>query len=78
MVGLIGKAVEKTCRYGHGPLHREEGQYGLPAFLHRSGPSNALLRQLQAADYQITNRVFVLSLWRCPTCGYVELFDEVN
>ena len=60
------KPVTPTCRYNHGNLIREENGWWLGSSL-RPSESTKLVQ---------LDTVFVLSLYRCPVCGYVELFDD--
>ncbi len=65
-----------TCRYGHGNLEAQTGVEGytwvIPAIdmeLFMDGDSWA--QGWQAA----LPGVYTIRLFRCPTCGYVEMFD---
>jgi hypothetical protein len=67
--------VEPTCKYGHGsmtehkPPDNADGYY-LGSFL-RVMPESS-------EGYVITPTIFTFSLYRCSTCGYLEMFDKVE
>ena len=61
-----------TCRYDHGPLAEITGEPELryairSVFRTREGDQSVIAE----APY-----VFTLRLYRCPRCGYLELFDD--
>ncbi|WP_186066002.1 hypothetical protein [Burkholderia gladioli] len=68
------------CRYGHGKLEPVErpADYHHWAFIGVSVTSFAVG---QPAGEPLTNTaldgtVFMVKLFRCPTCGYLEAFDS--
>jgi hypothetical protein len=75
-MGTTSETVKVTpmCRYGHGPLGRirllnhEEHPRGmvLPTYLEIPGMGPALM----------DGNGFSVTLFRCSTCGYLELFDD--
>lgn len=55
----------RTCRYEHGPLRREDGNWSLQGF------------ELSAENTPLLNgRGYAFTIYTCPTCGYTELIDE--
>lgn len=77
MTGLINSPTSKvipTCRYGHGnlgrivlasTLHEPRGMY-IPTFQDSFGKGTIL------SD----GNGYTVIMYRCPTCGYIELFDD--
>lgn len=66
--------LDRTCRYGHGALESFASWFaltGVNAPSSRGRPANAL--QQMASP---TGSLLALRVWRCPTCGYVELQDK--
>lgn len=59
-----------SCRYGHGPLQREERFWAVQQMERIEQPPHPD-RIFRAAPVQ-----FVFSLFRCPECGYIEMFDD--
>lgn len=75
-------SLERTCRYGHGALVRDPGWWslqGVEFVAKRSKKEQA--PGVEAMDDENVSDIpqaYVLRLWRCPTCGYVELFDNME
>lgn len=63
--------IEKTCRYGHGPLTEATDLWSLPLVksvqLDGDGASGFLMD---------TNVVWTCAILHCTTCGYMELEDR--
>lgn len=59
-----------TCRYGHGPLTDEHAGTS-PA------PAAWGIMGMQSINNQLMmdHSVWTLKIYRCKTCGYLELFD---
>lgn len=68
------KRVVRECRYGHGTLDLLAGSFSLAGLLARN-PLEALTKP-QGRTRVPDGRVLAVKVWRCPECGYVELFDE--
>lgn len=62
--------VERTCRYGHGPLELVKHMWELQGARFDPGSSEKSFGLLPS-DYR-----FSLRLWRCEKCGYIELSDD--
>lgn len=62
-----------TCRYNHGILEEIQGD---PA-QHYSLPAVAKTHELSGKVSVVeTPIVFMVRLFRCPMCGYLEIFDN--
>lgn len=62
-------SVERTCRYGHGQLDSIDGIWSL----------EGLRPQKSAVGGLASNgQVFTVRVFRCETCGYVELYDDME
>lgn len=61
--------VQPECRYGHGELTRENDVWAMPCFRLMPPPRNPD-EAPEAREFAYTVR-----LWRCHTCGYIEVFD---
>ena len=59
-----------NCRYGHGDLVRQPDLWALDGMrnVKHLSPTQVIAEKL---DHQ-----FVVSLFTCQKCGYVELFDD--
>lgn len=66
--------VERTCRYGHGPLELSEGLWSLEEVK----PTSASIHGTPGTAVIPTGRMFAAQLWVCKTCGYCELSDKVE
>lgn len=64
--------VQPSCRYDHGPLVRQDGLWALE----QMERTNA--RDDPDTPFRYTQTQFVTSLFRCRTCGYLELFDDAE
>jgi hypothetical protein len=62
-----------TCRYGHGPLVDQAYEPDMAWSL-----NSVKKKTHDDGQYTIENGpfAFVFRLFRCPTCGYLELFDD--
>lgn len=75
----MSEKITPTCRYGHGPLNRDKpdtnhywavmGAVNIP--LTAMSPVNKPI-----SDTQSSNLIYTVNLYRCETCGYIELFDD--
>ena len=68
-------AVVRTCRYGHGNLQMVDGWFSLTGAKAGAALPGKVLPQ-EALFNADPWRIFALRVWRCDTCGYVELADE--
>lgn len=76
-MGIIQDAQKKVtpnCRYGHGDLERlklknEEGQS-------RGTIISTYLEIENMGSAMMDGRGYSVSVFRCQTCGYIELFDD--
>jgi len=66
--------VERTCRYGHGPLSKMDGVWGLEGRKIEQASENGVPKKVALP----TGKLFGAQLWLCTTCGYVELADGEN
>lgn len=65
--------LERTCRYGHGAMELQEGAFGLSGVTPLgSGLAGTPDQRIRRPD----GSVFTVVVWRCATCGYIELIDE--
>jgi hypothetical protein len=66
----IAMVVEPTCRYGHGLLAKQPSTY-----LMRK--TAGIFAEMEGGTrYIVPSRTsFAVTLWRCPACAYLELFD---
>jgi hypothetical protein len=65
--------LEPTCRYGHGPLEESQNDDNLRFALRSVYKTQEASKQQSITDAPY---VFTVRLYRCATCGYVELFDD--
>lgn len=74
--------VTPTCRYGHGDL--EVANEGHDTNTHRwtlLGVTSQSFVAGSSVGTPLTStgpsgNVFTLALYRCPVCGYLEMFDD--
>lgn len=68
-------AVTPTCRYGHGPLLPHSPDAPADGY-HLS--SHRLFKDLLGTTVgsMKTAPTFTVKLFRCATCGYLEMFDD--
>lgn len=63
----------RTCRYEHGPLNRQPGEW---AFI---GLDRRLVSSPDSLEPQYislhSGQLFIVEMWICPACGYVETVD---
>ena len=59
-----------SCRYEHGPLKREERWWAVQQMARIERPPQP------DQNFLATPVRFVFSLFRCPACGYMEMFDD--
>lgn len=75
--------VTPECRYGHGPLQNIQPEAPTPGH-HFWGLQGVTLTPFRAGSpaatplltSETTSRIYSVMIFRCPTCGYVELFDD--
>lgn len=60
--------ITPTCKYGHGPLDREQGAW---SFL--SAPSS--VHDDHPLGFKQGELAYAVSLHVCRVCGYMEMFD---
>jgi rubrerythrin len=63
---------ERTCRYAHGALKREDGVYKLNGV----EPNLNEAARRSGIRFLENEKGFVLQVWVCQTCGYIELVDQ--
>ncbi|MCM2546210.1 hypothetical protein ACVCII_03955 [Burkholderia glumae] len=78
--------VTPICRYGHGELERVNGPETPDGTKHAWGLLGFVIQPYRAADEfggeQLSKvmsesmGIFTASVYRCPVCGYVEMFDD--
>lgn len=83
--------ITPTCRYGHGELLREDvispeavesskkyswGLMGILEQLYRPAQGESGGDSPFHVSRGHSGHVFTLRLYKCSTCGYLELFDE--
>lgn len=61
--------IVPNCRYGHGDLEHVEGDWGLQGY-HLIRPKPTVIVNTGPSE-----TAFTVMVYRCPTCGYVELKD---
>jgi hypothetical protein len=66
--------TERTCAHGHGPLVRHPGLYALAGAELVAGPQIGLLETQKHIVYN--SRAFAVVVYRCSSCGFIELVDE--
>lgn len=54
--------IQPNCRYGHGNLVKLDGR------LHQ--------QRWGLVAHDNSDVLFVAALYTCPTCGYLEMFDD--
>ena len=59
-----------SCRYDHGPLQREERLWAVQQVERIEQPPHP------DQNFMAMPMQFVFSLFRCPRCGYLEMFDD--
>lgn len=63
---------DRTCPYGHGKLARQPGLFALTEV----APALNKLAQVATGMHVVpSGRYFTVGLFRCPTCGHIELVD---
>ena len=65
--------ISPTCRYGHGLLRAVHGNHERRYVLRSVTKSENAEGENEIAE---TPYVFTLHLFRCDTCGYLEMFDD--
>lgn len=76
-MGIISNAQTKVtpnCRYGHGDLVRLKlrNEDGLP----RGTIISTYLELENMGTAMMDGKGYSITLFRCPTCGYLEIFDD--
>lgn len=74
--GLLG-LFDKTCPYGHGRMQAVDGWWALTGVHVRQANALATLFA-PGASITANNQALALEVWRCPSCGNVQLFDPEN
>jgi len=77
LTGLLGPPA-RTCLRGHGPMIVAEGSYALTG-VDPDMPLQGVRAPAQLfapSTFRPNGRVYALKIWRCPTCGFVELVDQ--
>lgn len=72
--------LEPDCRYGHGKLvavHVDPDNYwGLFGVYVKRAVAGEITAGQGLAELVPSQKVFTLTAFRCPKCGYMEIFDE--
>ena len=77
--------ITPTCRYGHGELLQLTQVDDANGFKHSWGLIGVLMHQFRAGESGVgdpltsishSGNVYTMKTFRCPTCGYMELFDD--
>lgn len=74
--------ITPTCRYGHGELQESPRSpdnhcWGLiGATLTNQVVGATHFGTSIARVTEASGRVFTITLYRCPVCGYLEMFDD--
>ncbi|SAJ91427.1 hypothetical protein UA11_04699 [Burkholderia multivorans] len=79
--------VTPTCRYGHGELLQVTQPDSPDGAKHSWGLVGVLLHHFRAGASRVgepltatmiseSGSVYTMKMFRCPTCGYMELFDD--
>ena len=58
------------CKYGHGELYLDNKTWALSGVEVTNNPNNTFTTAWNGHAY-------TLKIYRCNTCGYLELFDDV-
>lgn len=61
--------VKPDCRYGHGPLEKQSD----PQFSNHDG---GFMAMTAVGDKLMPVRGFILQIWKCVQCSYLELHDH--
>ncbi len=59
--------IERTCKYNHGPLHKEPGVWSL------KGEGSTPFPNFPGV--LMSDLAFSLTIFRCAVCGYLEFVD---
>ena len=62
--------VQPVCRYDHGMLVKQDASYMM-----RKAASYHLEKPGKEKRWVGAASMFRVTLWRCTTCGYLEMFD---
>ena len=71
--------VTPTCKYGHGPLARlvdDPADHRFALVGVTLPKPEGFLQFAEQAPTHASGRVYSLAVFRCMTCGYLELFDD--
>lgn len=71
---MTTEITNPSCRYGHGRLIFHSPASGAVGFLL---PAYAATPDYDTAPVQVHDTGYTISIYVCPTCGYLELFDDV-
>ena len=67
-----------TCRYGHGEMARVGGKHakGLYGLTEMERPEAPVVTDEGKRVYNVTTHCFVVEIYKCLSCRYVEIWDE--
>ncbi len=73
--------IAPTCKYGHGPLARVidspgNHRFALMGVTLPKPPEGFIQFSEASTPAQPSGRVYSIAVFRCTTCGYLELFDD--
>lgn len=76
MTGIIANAMKfkPNCRYGHGDLMRTVFRSNDDSMRSLFLPTAKQL--MEGAPLMADGSGFTVALYRCPKCGYLEIFDD--
>ena len=63
-------SIERTCRYGHGALDTHPEPWAL-----QGAAVQPIGADKQLVMVGFNRQAYLLSIHRCPACGYTELSD---
>ena len=69
--------IEPDCRYGHGKLEASPELWSLAGITATPMTCNSDCNDA-LDDVSMNGRAFTVLLYRCTTCGYIELFDDAE
>ena len=67
--------INPICRYGHGELSVQPGKWALTGIEFETFDTSSTVNE-PLSTIALNGNAFTLSIYRCPTCGYLEFFDD--
>lgn len=68
--------MSKSCRYGHGELIQIEGIWSLSC-MEKEERENPAFPDKKSISHTPNGVIYTMHVYRCPVCGYLELFDDL-